>query len=109
MRVIHMARNGGFAYGCNRGWRAGGSELVLFLNPDARLESAALARLAHVLDRDPVAGVVGPRTHDRGRDARLVDPPISLAALDVRSGPLPPPSGSPGGMGGRGRPRPGAV
>ena len=62
VRVIHMPRNGGFAYGCNGGWRAGGSELVLFLNPDARLETAALARLAHALETDPVAGVVGPRT-----------------------------------------------
>ena len=62
MRVIHMPRNGGFAYGCNGGWRAGGSELVLFLNPDARLEADALARLAHVLEIDPAAGVVGPRT-----------------------------------------------
>lgn len=63
VRVIHMPRNGGFAYGCNGGWRAGGSDLVLFLNPDARLEAAALARLAHVLEIDPAAGVVGPRTH----------------------------------------------
>ena len=51
--------------GCNGGWRAGGSEFVLFLNPDARLELDALVRLAHVLEIDPVAGVVGPRTHTR--------------------------------------------
>ncbi len=69
VRVIHMPRNGGFASGCNRGWRAGGSERVLFLNPDARLDAAALARLAHVLDIDPAAGVVGPRTH--GTDGTL--------------------------------------
>ena len=77
VRVIHMPRNGGFAYGCNRGWRAGRSELVLFLNPDARLEAAALARLAHVLQIDPAAGVVGPRTHERtGRSAgRFADFP----------------------------------
>ena len=69
VRLIHMPRNGGFAYGCNRGWRAGSSELVLFLNPDARLEAAALTRLAHVLDIDDDAGVVGPRTH--GKDETL--------------------------------------
>ena len=65
VRVIHMGRNGGFASGCNGGWRAGGSEFVLFLNPDARLELDALVRLAHVLEKDPVAGVVGPRTHHK--------------------------------------------
>jgi N-acetylglucosaminyl-diphospho-decaprenol L-rhamnosyltransferase len=69
VQVIHTARNGGFAYGCNRGWRAGSSELVLFLNPDAQLEAPALARLAHVLDIDPAAGAVGPRTH--GADGTL--------------------------------------
>jgi GT2 family glycosyltransferase len=69
VRVVHMPRNGGFAYGCNGGWRAGGSELVLFLNPDARLEPAALARLAHALEIDPSAGVVGPRT--LGEDGTL--------------------------------------
>lgn len=67
VRVIHMPRNGGFAYGCNGGWRAGRSELVLFLNPDARLEADALARLAHTLQIDPAAGVIGPRTlHEDG-------------------------------------------
>jgi GT2 family glycosyltransferase len=69
VRVIHMPRNGGFAYGCNGGWRAGGSEFVLFLNPDALLEAHALARLAHVLEVDTAAGVVGPRTH--GKDGSL--------------------------------------
>jgi GT2 family glycosyltransferase len=63
VRVIHVPSNEGFAYGCNRGWRAGGSELVLFLNPDARLDAAALGRLAHTLEIDPTAGVVGPRTY----------------------------------------------
>ena len=98
VRVIHMPRNGGFAYGCNRGWRAGSSEFVVFLNPDARLDLAALTRLAHVLESDAAVGVVGTAHARRRRDARLVDPPISLAAVDVRSGPLPPPSGSQGVM-----------
>jgi len=63
VRVIHTGRNGGFAYGSNVGWRAGGSEFVVFLNPDARLDVHSLARMAHVLEDDPSAGVVGPRTH----------------------------------------------
>ena len=63
VRVIHTGWNGGFSYGSNAGWRAGGSELVLFLNPDARLDVDSLARMAQVLEDDPAAGVVGPRTH----------------------------------------------
>ena len=62
VRIIHTPRNGGFAYGCNAGWRAGDSELVLFLNPDARLDPSDLARMADVLEADPTVGVVGPRT-----------------------------------------------
>ena len=45
----------------------------------------------------------------RGRDASLDDSPISVTAFDVHSSALPPPSGTAGVMGGRGRPRPGAV
>jgi GT2 family glycosyltransferase len=63
VRVIHTPANGGFAYGCNRGWRVGGSEYVLFLNPDARLDRDGLRHLAYVLETNPKAGVVGPRTH----------------------------------------------
>jgi GT2 family glycosyltransferase len=63
VRVIHTGRNGGFAYGSNAGWRAGDSEFVLFLNPDARLDRDSLARMAQVLRDDSTAGVVGPRTH----------------------------------------------
>jgi N-acetylglucosaminyl-diphospho-decaprenol L-rhamnosyltransferase len=62
VRVIHMPKNGGFAYGCNAGWRAGASDSVLFLNPDARLAAADLACLADVLEADHALAVVGPRT-----------------------------------------------
>jgi GT2 family glycosyltransferase len=62
VRVVHTPVNGGFSYGCNAGWRSGTAPYVLFLNPDATIEPAALARLAAVLDDDPGAGIVGPRT-----------------------------------------------
>jgi N-acetylglucosaminyl-diphospho-decaprenol L-rhamnosyltransferase len=61
VRTIELDRNGGFAHGCNAGWRAGYGDHVLFLNPDARLEPDALARLAAVLDGDPGVGAVAPR------------------------------------------------
>jgi N-acetylglucosaminyl-diphospho-decaprenol L-rhamnosyltransferase len=59
--AIQLPRNGGFAYGCNAGWRAGTSPYVLFLNPDARIDAESLRTLVRVLEGDPHAGAVGPR------------------------------------------------
>lgn len=53
--------NRGFAAGCNVGWRAGTAPYVLFLNPDARLDSGSLESLRGVLEREPAVGIVGPR------------------------------------------------
>jgi hypothetical protein len=64
VKVVHMPMNGGFAYGCNGGWRAGNSAHVLFLNPDAVLPPDDLARLGAELDAHPAVGVVGPKTLD---------------------------------------------
>lgn len=61
IRVIENERNEGFARAVNRGIRAGDSELVLLLNPDARLESGALERLRSALREDPEAVAAGPR------------------------------------------------
>ncbi len=58
---LQLDRNGGFAFGCNAGWRAGAGDYVLFLNPDARLPEDDLRRLASVLDAEPGVGAVGPR------------------------------------------------
>ena len=59
--TIRLPRNGGFAYGCNVGWRAGSARYVLLLNPDARIDGSALQVLVDVLEREPRTGVVGPR------------------------------------------------
>ena len=59
--TIALDRNDGFAAGCNAGWRAGGSEYVLFLNPDARIDPASLERLAGVLDAEPSVAIAAPR------------------------------------------------
>jgi N-acetylglucosaminyl-diphospho-decaprenol L-rhamnosyltransferase len=53
--------NHGFAVGSNIGWRAGASDYVLFLNPDARIEVEDLERLKKVLDEDPEVGIAAPR------------------------------------------------
>src|SRR5947209_1566903 len=61
LRALALDRNGGFASGCNAGWRVGEAPSVLFLNPDAALDPASLERLGAVLDADPGVGAVGPR------------------------------------------------
>lgn len=64
---IALPQNGGFGHGCNAGWRAGRSPYVLFLNPDARIDSEALDRLVAVLEGSAGAGAVAPRiNHDDG-------------------------------------------
>ena len=62
IRTIRAPRNGGFAYGCNLGSAAGAAEFVLFLNPDARIESPSLGRSSTPFGEDPALGGVGPRT-----------------------------------------------
>jgi GT2 family glycosyltransferase len=61
VRLIANRSNRGFAAACNQGIRAGSGELVLLLNPDAQLLPATLRQLAGYMDRQPRAGIVGPR------------------------------------------------
>jgi GT2 family glycosyltransferase len=58
---LQLDRNGGFAHGCNAGWRTGRGDYVLFLNPDAALAEDDLRRLASVLDAEPRVAAVAPR------------------------------------------------
>jgi len=60
-RTFPLERNGGFAVGCNVGWRAGAAPYVLFLNPDARIDQVSLATLVGVLERNERAGAAAPR------------------------------------------------
>ena len=60
LQVIELAQNGGFAHGCNAGWRAGTGDYVLFLNPDARIERGSLEELSRLLDESPEIGGVAP-------------------------------------------------
>ncbi len=62
--TIALEQNGGFAHGCNVGWRAGDAPYVLFLNPDARIAPDAVAALAAELDRDERVGAVAPRIEE---------------------------------------------
>jgi N-acetylglucosaminyl-diphospho-decaprenol L-rhamnosyltransferase len=63
LRIVSIAlrRNGGFASGCNAGWRAGTAPYVLLLNPDATIDETSLTALLERLEREPALGAAGPR------------------------------------------------
>jgi GT2 family glycosyltransferase len=58
--AVRLRENGGFARGCNAGWRRGRSPYVLFVNPDARLGADSLERLTDVLEREGGVAAVAP-------------------------------------------------
>lgn len=64
LRLIRAGQNLGFARGSNLGWAQTGAELVLFLNPDAKLSGTDVLRLAGVFGREPGVGAGGPRIVD---------------------------------------------
>jgi N-acetylglucosaminyl-diphospho-decaprenol L-rhamnosyltransferase len=66
IQVIRAPRNGGFSYGCNLGSAGARAPYLLFLNPDARIDAAALATLVSVVRDDPSAGLVAPRLEEDG-------------------------------------------
>jgi N-acetylglucosaminyl-diphospho-decaprenol L-rhamnosyltransferase len=63
LQVRRIARpdNGGFAVGCNEGWRSGTAPFVCFLNPDATVDEDSLRRLVRVLEEHDRIGAVAPR------------------------------------------------
>lgn len=60
LRIIELSENLGFARGCNVGVQAATGEILLFLNPDAELQSGALAALMTALAARPDAAMAGP-------------------------------------------------
>ena len=60
-RVVRSARRQGFAANANLGARLALGEVIVLLNPDARLRKGALATLIEVLDAHPEVGICGPR------------------------------------------------
>jgi GT2 family glycosyltransferase len=59
VRIVETGRNLGFAGGANRGAEAVRGDLLVFLNPDARLQPGALAALTAALADHPGAGIAG--------------------------------------------------
>lgn len=66
VRLVERESNDGFGAGCNEGVRAVDSELVLFLNPDARVGALDLERLVSYLDTHPDCAVAAPRLWQDG-------------------------------------------
>ncbi|HEY7693149.1 MAG TPA: glycosyltransferase family 2 protein [Gaiellaceae bacterium] len=64
LEIVEMGANEGFSAGCNAGAGRGRGEAILFLNPDARIEPAAVRALAERLEHDPRCGACGPRVLD---------------------------------------------
>src|SRR5262249_12721477 len=56
--------NRGFAYACNVGWRKGSAPYVLFLNPDAHIDSTSIQRLVRVAAEEDRVGLVAPKIVD---------------------------------------------
>ncbi len=77
---IRNPENTGFASACNLAFAQSGGEFILLLNPDARLLSGALSKLADSLANHPDAGAVGPRAYwDDG--CRFLMPPSTYPSL----------------------------
>jgi len=53
--------NRGYAAACNQGWRAAGTETVLFLNGDITLDPDCMARCLAVIQASPDVGIVTAR------------------------------------------------
>lgn len=57
--LLANTTNQGFAAACNQGWEQVITPYVLFLNPDAELQSDTLSKAVNVLEQDKYIGVVG--------------------------------------------------
>lgn len=69
--VIRNPTNRGFAAAANQGAAAGAGDLILFLNPDARIDGTGLDRLVGAVRSDPAVAVAGPRlVHPDGSEQR---------------------------------------
>jgi GT2 family glycosyltransferase len=88
LSVIRNAENRGFAAACNQGAAAGHAALLLFLNPDVRVEPDAVARAMDFLAEPAQAatGIVGIRLLDcQGRTSRTSARRPTVAAMLLRS------------------------
>lgn len=64
--LVELPDNRGFGAGCNAGLARASHDLVLLLNPDARITAEDLLRLVAHLDGHPACAVAGPRLFRSG-------------------------------------------
>jgi len=64
VRAVDSGRNAGFGFGCNLGMASGTAPLVLFLNPDARIDADDLERLSRTLKANPSVAIAAPQIRD---------------------------------------------
>jgi len=65
LALVSNSTNLGFGAACNIGARRGRADMILFLNPDARVDSSSIARTVAALREHPDTWIAG---------ARLIDP-----------------------------------
>lgn len=92
VRLVETGTNLGFGGGANRGAAVARGEVLVFLNPDARLEAGAVPRLVEALLATPEAGIAGgglldERGHWQPATARFG--PVAHLLLDTTAGRLP--------------------
>jgi GT2 family glycosyltransferase len=80
LRIIRNEANFGFAIACNNGSKQANSNLLLFLNPDCRLNPRAVSELVRVLESDRSVGMVGglllnPDGSEQGGGRRAIPTP----------------------------------
>jgi len=74
VRFIQNPKNGGFAYGCNRGTALATGEVLLFLNPDVIAESGSIGILIETKRENPGISVFSARQVDaQGRTRKVFD------------------------------------
>jgi N-acetylglucosaminyl-diphospho-decaprenol L-rhamnosyltransferase len=91
IRLVETGSNLGFAAGANRGAAAATGDVLVFLNPDARVRPGAIDRLVDALATTPGAGIAGGGLRDaRGRwqPASARFGPVRHLLLDTTPGRL---------------------
>ena len=70
LRLIRNRENQGFGRACNAGAALGTAPVILFLNPDTRVDRDALRRARAALLSDPRTGIVGARLIDEAGETQ---------------------------------------
>ncbi len=92
VRLVRTGSNLGFAAGANHGAAEATGDVLVFLNPDARVEPGAIGILVDALDRLPGAGIAGGGLVDddgHWQPAAARFGPVAHLLLDTTAGRLP--------------------